>query len=49
MSASDEELNNMQLSYYLVDTTKDEVFGPFATFDDLVKHGDSIQLEIADR
>jgi hypothetical protein len=48
MAASDEELNNMQLSYYLIDTTTDEVFGPFTTFDDLVKYGDSIQLEISE-
>ena len=48
MAASDEELNNMQLSYYFIDTTKDEVFGPFTTFDDLAKHCDSIQLEISE-
>lgn len=46
LSASEEELNRMELIYYLVDTTNGEVAGPFETHDDFVEHCSSIGLTV---
>ncbi len=48
MSASKDELNNMKISYYLVDTTSGEVIGPFESYNDFVECCSSIELEIDD-
>ncbi len=48
MSASEEELNNMALSYYIVDTNSDDIIGPFEFYEDFVKHCDSLKLEMKD-
>lgn len=48
MSVSEDELNNIVLNYYLVDTTNGEVFGPFESHDDFVEHCSSLELEIKD-
>ena len=48
ISASEDELSNMVLSYYLVDTTNGEVIGPFESCDDFVERCCSLGLEIED-
>lgn len=48
ISASEDELNDMVLSYYLVDTTNGEVIGPFESHDDFVERCSSLGLEIED-
>lgn len=48
ISASEDELNDMVLSYYLVDTTKGEVIGPFESYNDFVERCSSLGLEIED-
>jgi hypothetical protein len=48
ITASEDELNNKVLSYYLVDTTNDEVVGPFESHDDFWEHGNSLGLEMTD-
>lgn len=46
ISASEDELNDMVLSYYLVDTTNGELIGPFESRDDFIEHCSSLGLEI---
>lgn len=48
ISASDDELSNMVLSYYLVDTTNGDVIGPFESRDDFVELCSSLGIEIED-
>ena len=48
ISISEDELYDMALSYYLVDTTNDEVLGPFESRDDFVKRCSSLGLEMED-
>lgn len=47
-SVSEDELNDMVLSYYLVDTTNGEVIGPSESHDDFVERCSSLGLEIED-
>jgi hypothetical protein len=47
-SASKDEPNDMGLSYYLVDTINDEVFGPFESSVAFAKHCSSLEFEIND-
>lgn len=46
ISISKNELNDMVLSYYLVDTTNDKVIGPFESYNDFVEYSSSLTLEI---
>lgn len=46
LSASEDELNRMELSYFLVDTTNAEVAGPFETHDDFAEYCSSVGLEV---
>ena len=46
LSASEDELSDMVLSYYLVDTTNGEVVGPFESREDFVESCSSLELEI---
>ena len=46
ISASEDELNDMVLSYYLVDTTNGELIGPFESYDDFIELCSSLGLEI---
>lgn len=48
ISASEEELNDMVLNYYLVDTTNGEGIGPFESYDDFIKRCSSLGLNIED-
>lgn len=48
ISVSEDELNDMVLSYYLVDTTNGEVIGPSESHDDFVERCSSLGLEIED-
>ena len=48
ISASEDELNDMVLSYYLIDTTNGEVIGPFESYDDFVERCSSLGLENED-
>ena len=48
ISVSEDELNDMVLSYYLVDTTNGEVIGPFESHDDFVERCSFLGLEIED-
>lgn len=48
LSISEDELNARVLSYYLIDTTNDEVIGPFESYDVFVEHCRSLALEIKD-
>ena len=48
ISASEDELNDMVISYYLVDTANGEVIGPFESQDDYVERCSSLGFEIED-
>ena len=48
LSASEDELNDMVLNYYLVDTTSGEEFGPFESYDDFIERCSSLGLNIED-
>ncbi len=45
---SEDELNARVLSYYLIDTTNDEVMGPYESCDAFAEHCSSLALEIDD-
>ena len=47
-SVSEDELSNIVLSYYLIDTTNGEVIGPFESYDDFVERCSSLGLENED-
>lgn len=45
ITASEDELNSMMLSYYLIDTTNAEIVGPFESYDDFINLCTSLGLE----
>lgn len=48
ISASEDELNDMVLGYYLVDATNGEIIGPFESYDDFAESCSSLGLEMKD-
>lgn len=46
MAASEDELNNMVLSYYIIDTTSAEVIGPFESQNGFIEHWSSLGINL---